>query len=541
MAVDAVVVEADMRCPEVELEFGGRPDLSCFVVRWPDGRLEMLTLRRFSLHMAGRLGFGRALHARRPVGELLTGAATLAVDASTPLTTAGQRALERPTGWRYDDLLVTGPGDRVRSVSVADLFSALARLHERRALEDPLTGLANRAGFTAAVVSALEHAPEERIAVLLIDLDEFKAVNDSLGHVAGDALLAEMAERLRGSLRTEDVVARLGGDEFAVLLRGASAAEADVTAERLLDVLHLPVGVEGRSLTVGASVGVAGHEGSGTYEELLRNADLAMYEAKRAGKGRWAPYRPTMHQRAVDRLALAEDVRGATTRGELRLQYQPVVSLRRDRVVGVEALVRWAHPERGLVPPLDFIPTAEQTGTIVDVGAWVLAEACRSAVGWDLELGVNVSVRELEHPDYVPRVHEVLERTGFPPDRLTVEVTESALAHETGTVMTALAALQRLGIRLAIDDFGTGYSSFSRLDRLPVAMLKIDRSFTARLQDTSVMRGLLGLADAMGLVALVEGVETAEAADRLRALGADLAQGYHFARPLDGADVAALL
>ncbi|HWT91800.1 MAG TPA: EAL domain-containing protein [Solirubrobacteraceae bacterium] len=543
LSTPAVVVPAELPCPDVELVFAERPELSSVVVELPDGGCHVLTRRRLSLEMAGRLGYGRALHANQTVGALTGGEPSLELAPGTGLVEAGRRALARKPGRRYDDLLVRAPDGRLRTVVVVDLLQELAGLHEHRASHDELTGLLNRAGFVEAVATAFDDGAPG--AVLFVDLDDFKAVNDSLGHPAGDVLLQDVAARLKDAFRASDVVARLGGDEFAVLLGAGGEEEAARAAERALLALSHPVVVGGESVRIGASVGIALASDAEDADALLRNADLAMYDAKQSGKARAGRYRPALHDRARARLELRSDLPSAIERGELLLHYQPVVDLGGSGVRGVEALVRWQHPTRGLIPPLEFLPLAEQSGAVVQLGAWVLDEACRQVAAWarPLHLAVNVSVVQLEEPGFAARVLAVVARHGLPVERLTLEITESAFARETALVLATLHELADAGVCLAIDDFGTGYSSFSRLDRLPVGMLKIDRSFTVRATPASsgVLRGMLGLADALGLQVLVEGVETPEQADLIRTLGGRLAQGYLFARPLPPDELEALL
>jgi len=552
IAAPAEVVDGATSCTDVDEQLVRRPDLSCVVVVDRNGAHHVLTRRTFALDMAGPLGYGRALHGRRAVLELASRTETLALPAATTLAAAGDMALDRAAARRYDDVLVTGR-PRLGTVSVTDLFSHLALVHEHRALHDPLTRLANRDGFAAAVERALGdgRAPTGAgVTVLFIDLDDFKAINDGLGHSAGDELISTLAARLRAAFRDSDVVGRLGGDEFAVLLVDGDEDTARGAAERVRTLLGHPVIIDDRVVHMGASVGIATQTGpERDVGALLRNADLAMYEAKRAGKGRHAAFRPALHERAVADLELLSDLSRAVARGEMRVVYQPIVHLETQAICGVEALLRWQHPRRGAIAPLDFIGLAESSGAITDIGAWVLGEACRQVSRWDggdlaatpLHLAVNVSVRQLESPQFVAIVAAALTESGLPAERLTLEITESGLARSDGTVLEVLDALHDAGVRLAIDDFGTGYSSFARLDGLPAGLLKIDRSFLARLDRTGsedVLRGLLGLARAMGIEALVEGVETAEQAAVMRRLGCRLAQGYFFDRPLEAGELA---
>ena len=433
-----------------------------------------------------------------------------------------------------------------------------------QAFHDSLTGLANRALFRNRVEHALARMRRQRrpIAVLLLDLDGFKTVNDSLGHAFGDAFLAAVADRLRGLLRPSDTPCRLGGDEFAVLVEDlAEPVDATIVAERILDALREPFEVDGKEVVTGASIGITiaesrprkGAAGARDADDLLRNADVAMYTAKSRGRNRCELFKPSMHQAMLDRLDLEADLRRAVERGEFVLHYQPTVALATGSISGMEALVRWVSPDRGLVPPGMFISVAEDTGLIVPLGAWVLEEACRQAVAWRHEFGadapatmsVNLSARQLRQPLLVAHVRRVAEAHGVPPGRLCLELTESAVMEDTELYVELLAALHRLGVRLAIDDFGTGYSSLTYLKRLPVDTLKIDQAFVAGLgcdaSDTAIVRSVVALAHALGLQVVAEGVETQSQVDELTALGCDLAQGFYFARPLPAAELSELL
>jgi predicted signal transduction protein with EAL and GGDEF domain len=354
-------------------------------------------------------------------------------------------------------------------------------------------------------------------------------------------------------------VARLGGDEFAVLLREVGGAgDAVVVAERVARALAAPFGVHGVELRVGASVGialgadaaVADRDGDG--EDLLRFADVAMYAAKHGGKGRHAVFEPAMHLRAQERRALEHDLREAVARGELVLHYQPIVRLDTGRVTGAEALVRWQHPGRGLVPPGEFIPLAESTGMIVEIGRWVLEEACREAARWRAAAGdgaptvaVNVSAAQIQHPGLLDEVRGALGAAGLPARALTVEITETAMLADTEAAVARLHELKAVGVMLAVDDFGTGYSSLSYLQRFPVDVLKIDKSFVDRVaadgRDPVLTRAIAALGGALGLRVVAEGVERAAQPGALRALGCGYGQGYHYARPLPAAEFAALL
>src|SRR5579863_7568296 len=423
---------------------------------------------------------------------------------------------------------------------------ALEEQLTHQAFHDPLTGLANRALFFDRVTHALERRErmQEGLAVLFLDLDNFKTVNDSLGHAAGDRLLVAAAVRLGVCVRAADTVARLGGDEFAVLIEDASGDLASVAAERITAALRAPFELEGKEVFVTASLGIAFAESGSTSSELLRNADMAMYTAKGRGKGRSERFETRMHREALDRLELEADLRRALERDEMTLQYQPIVSLDAGGVIGMEALVRWRHLDRGLMYPGQFIPLAEETGLIVGIGEWILREACRQAKAWDtkwhpavpLSLTVNISGQQLKHPGVVDVVRRALARSGLRPHDLVLEITESVLMQDTETMLDRLTELKAVGVRLAIDDFGTGYSSLSYLQRFPIDILKIAKPFVDDVGTgaghPALARAIIALGESLSLRTIAEGIELREQWLGLRALGCEMGQGYFFARPL---------
>jgi diguanylate cyclase (GGDEF)-like protein len=437
-----------------------------------------------------------------------------------------------------------------RQVLVALDNAAFAAEETRMAYSDPLTGLGNRALLAAEVARAQRAARGGgRLSLLLLDLDGFKAVNDSLGHEAGDRLLVRLSERLVATVGPDDVVARLGGDEFAVLVEAETPGAGLRTARRLLDALGSPVEFSGRTVRVTVSIGVVEQAGGDTGD-VLRDADVAMYAAKAAGKACVRQFEPAMRRAVVARAELEADLRHALDRGEFSLRFQPVVDLDTREVRGAEALVRWQHPRRGLLAPNAFVPLAEEVGLVGELDRWVMDEACKVAAGWQLlrpgvTVSVNVTADRFAATDLVGAVAEALAETGLPPQCLTLELTETALVADAEATISRLGALGALGVQVAIDDFGTGYSSLAYLHRLPASILKIDKSFVEGLgtnaESTALVRVIMGLADTFGLRTVAEGVETESQRALLRALGCTTAQGYLFAPPLEAADLEALL
>jgi diguanylate cyclase (GGDEF)-like protein/PAS domain S-box-containing protein len=409
---------------------------------------------------------------------------------------------------------------------------------------DPLTGLMNRSTFVTRLDDALDRRSHRRgtVAVLFVDLDNFKVVNDSLGHGAGDRMLNAVSERLRGVMRTQDVLARFGGDEFTVLIADVrDEQDALLVAERMQGALEAPITVDGAQRFVTASVGVSFNAEAQHADELLRDADIAMYHAKKLGKARAEVFNLSMRERVVEQLELEVGLRGVETRGELRLAYQPQVALTGHAIRGVEALLRWQHPRLGLLQPYRFIPLAEQTGLIVPIGAWVIDEACRQLVAWDiegLEVAVNVAPAQLAaSAGLLETVARALARHRLAPERLCLEITETAMLVEDDGMLATLASLKDLGVRLAIDDFGVGHASLGHLRKLlPIDTLKIDRSFVSGMigdqDDARIVHGLVRMAHSLGLHVVAEGVETAEQAAHLDAIACQSAQGFYFGHPL---------
>jgi len=458
--------------------------------------------------------------------------------------------------WRWIDVTFTNllhdPSVRGIVTNGRDMTEA-RRFQDQlsyQASHDELTGLANRALFTKRMARAVSASSGPgTVAVALVDLDDFKAINDRLGHTVGDAMLIAVAARLRGCLRPGDAVARLGGDEFAVLLGDLRPGESSQVAERIIFALAAPVRAAGHDLLAQASIGIADNDSDLGAAELLRRADVAMYSAKELGKSRYAHYNADLDARAVEHARLAAELRQALDRNEFSLMYQPIVALPDGDITGVEALVRWNHPERGFVSPADFIPVAERTGLIVPLGAWVMETACRQAAAWLDEYGeraparmaVNVSARQLLEPTFPQVVAGVLAGTGLPAQMLTIEITETAV-FGGGPAVDAVTAVHALGVDIALDDFGTGHSSLGLLRTCPVDVIKVDKSFvdgvTGTVEQEAIATSIGQIAHALGLRAVAEGVETAAQAERLHVLGYRLAQGFHFARPMRADDLA---
>jgi diguanylate cyclase (GGDEF)-like protein len=414
----------------------------------------------------------------------------------------------------------------------------------REAFRDALTGLPNRALFMDRLSHALTRAERcgSNLAVLFLDLDRFKILNETLGQEVGDCLLREVAERITTCLRPEDTVARLGGDEFGLLLEDTvELAAATAVAERVSAEIQRPFVVDGRDILISASIGIAlTRGGSMQPDEVLHNADLAMYQAKAEGRARYELYQPGLSVSTRERLDLQSDLRTAGARQELSLRYQPVVTLASVRAVEVEALIRWDHRRRGALLPADFIALSEESGLMVPMGQWVLREACRQARAWQrdvpLIVGVNLSASQFERDALPDEIAQILRETELDSSRLQLEISEAVLMRDDPKMFDRLDALKKIGVRLAIDDFGTGYASLSYLKRLPVDCLKIDRSLIKGVgfdnEDTAIIRAVVTLARSLGITVTAEGVETTEQLSQLRELGCEQGQGYYFARPV---------
>ena len=463
---------------------------------------------------------------------------------------------------RFDDPDIAGCLLNIRDQSERLVLEEALR---HQAFHDPLTALPNRALFEDRLAHAFDRTVRggHSLCLLLADLDDFKDINDTYGHALGDAVLIEVAERLKGVVRTDDTVARLGGDEFGILVEELDIEhDGEHAAERIIEVLAEPVVVGDIEVFAHASIGIALGTASGgmrkettsqLVEKLLIDADLAMHEAKRQGRRGFRYYASSMEKGIKERMAMRSDLERGLSRGEFVLYYQPIVSIETSAVVGAEALIRWQHPERGLVPPMEFIPLAEKTGLIVGIGHWVLEEACREAAGWDVDgssgvapyVSVNVSSAQLQQAGFVVEVEDVLDTTGLEPARLVLEVTESALIEDSEGNVLKLAQLRDIGIRLAIDDFGTGYSSLSYLRQFNLDILKIDKSFIDVLgrdsKGSALVAAMVAMGTSLSMEVIAEGIEDHGQLEDLRTLHCDLGQGYLFAKPVTAAALVILL
>ncbi len=531
-----------MRIIDLESLFMSDPTLSSVVVL--ADQVSCITRTWFFDQLIGPLGYGRGLYGRREVSALPE-CSTLTLDAETPIVEATQAVLLRPEVNRYDDVVVRFANGEYCTFRVAELFAELAHLQAYGGLHDALTGLPNRRLFFDCLSEVHGQAlvePKRLFAVLFVDLDDFKTINDGLGHDAGDTALLEAAHRLSRLDRSDVTVARLGGDEFGMLVESLSSeAEAHDIAEQIAQLMNRPLQVGAETVALSASVGVAIGPDGASPDEMMRNADLAMYSVKHRRKGQHAFYDRAMHTRARERLEMRGQLDGALERGEFRLVYQPVVEMRDELTVGAEALLRWERPGEGLVSPAEFIPLCEQTGLIVPLGRWVLESACRQAVTWiesdplhrDLLMSVNISPRQLQEAGFADDVKRILRDTGLPAAALVLEITESSLIENLHDAVEHLLPLKRRGVQVALDDFGTGFSSLGYLAELPIDIVKLDRSFVNHTAHRGLIKGIVALAHSLNQIVIAEGIEEAQQARDLQAAECYWAQGFHFARPME--------
>ncbi|MFI5013275.1 MAG: putative bifunctional diguanylate cyclase/phosphodiesterase [Hyphomicrobiales bacterium] len=562
----SIVIDCD---PVQETAAGGivydrfrrEPDTLIVAVLSRDGRpVGLIERHSFMLRMAAE--FGRALFARRPV-SLLMDANPLIVDAQAEASEFMRRALlDRPSDLLRGFIVTDGghylgvgtPIVLLRMISDenqrrADEMGKLAEGLARMAHRDALTDLPNRVAFRLELENALRRRQRavDLVGVLCVDLDNFKSVNDTLGHPAGDALLQAATERLKHCVRAGDTIARLGGDEFAVVQTGlADPADAGRLAGRIVAAMSEPFELQGHQIVIGASIGMAiAPNDGGDPDELLKKADMALYRAKNEGRNGFHFFEPGMDEALRARRLLETDLRQALVDGAFELHYQPLFDLSRATISCCEALIRWRHPERGLVPPGDFIPLAEETGIIVGIGEWVLRQACAEAARWPdgIKLAVNISPAQFRSRNLVPLVISALANAELSPRRLELEITENVLLNDTAGNIEMLYQLRDLGVQIAMDDFGTGYSSLGYLRDFPFDKIKIDRSFVRDLHDPSaksIVKAVTGLATALGIATTAEGVETVEQLEQLRNEGCDEVQGFLISKPRLPDDLATL-
>jgi len=553
LAIEVPTISADTSVAQVDKLFRRDSRLRSLIVRLDTG-VALLCRDEFDDLLSGPFGYGRSLHSRSVAGEVVR-PGTLVLGADMTLSEAAGRILARDDSNRYRDALVIAADGSTAVVGVSAIFEQLASVFRHVALHDPLTGLPNRRLLDQQGADLVQRGVDPAtIAILYVDLDGFKLVNDTLGHRAGDDLLVGFAGRLRSCLRPEDSAARLGGDEFAALLVGVSEPQALAVAERIILAASTPFVHDGESIHVSASVGVAmandiGHEhGLSQFDALLRLADGAMLQAKRSGKHRVERIPAGEHTDSVIRqAAIRRRLRSALPDGRgLTLHYQPKLDLRTGRVDAVEALLRWYDDELGPISPAEFIPVAEDSEQILRLGAWVMREACRQARCWlddgqPRTVSVNVSPVQFRDTALVQVVRSALAEHALPPALLRIEITETSAVLDLGTTLLRLDELNRLGVLIELDDFGTGFSSLSMLRQLPLSAVKIDKSFIDDIDtddaNSALIEGVVGAAHALGLTVTAEGVERVAQLAVLRGLGCDSAQGFLIARPQPALDL----
>jgi diguanylate cyclase (GGDEF)-like protein len=499
----------------------------------------------------------RELLGRKPISSFMDGN-PLVIDMHTGLDDLSHTIMQSGMHYMHDGFVITEHGKYAGMGTGYDLMKAITERTQanlyRLAHHDALTGLPNRLLFIDRLGQAMAQANrnERLVAVMLLDLDRFKAINDTLGHTMGDLLLRNVAELLVSCVREDDTVARLGGDEFTIMLPEIQyIQDAATVAQKILDAFTQPFFLDGHELFIGTSIGIALYPFNEDLNLLLRDADIAMYEVKQQGGNNYQFYTTEMNTASLRRLSLEGALRRALERGEFVLHYQPQFDLARGEIVGAEALIRWQHPDLGLLGPMEFIPLAEENGLIIPIGEWALRAACAQNRAWQLaglpplRMSVNLSVRQFYQKDLVDTVSRILEQTGLDSRYLELEITESCLMQNTQTTMTMLSEFNRMGVRFAIDDFGTGYSSLAYLKRFPIDTLKIDRSFVCDIgsdpDDAAIVKAIVALAQSLEMRVIAEGVETREQMDFLRAHRCDEIQGYLVSRPLPAEDFAVLL
>ncbi len=548
-------VPPDTPAAEVFEMFVGNPDLIALPVV-ADG-VPTGSINRKKMVESFARPYTRELFGRKPIAMLMD-TRPLVVDAHTDLDDVSRMIMESDMQYMYDGFIITADGLYAGMGTGHDLMRAITERTQahlyRLAHYDALTGLPNRLLFRDRLNQAMSqaHRNERLVAVMLLDLDRFKAINDTLGHSVGDLLLKAIALRLGASVREGDTVARLGGDEFVVILPDISyIRDAAAVARKILDLLHEPFELRGHEVFVTTSIGISIYPFDEDIESLIKNADTAMYQAKERGGNNYHFYTADMNAANMRRLALENGLRRALERNELALHYQPQVDITSGAIVGVEALLRWHHPELGMIPPADFIPLAEETGLIIQIGAWVLRSACAQNRAWQsagyppMLVTVNLSARQFGEMELLDTVHDALHDAGLEPHYLELELTENVLMQHTQTTITVLDQLHARGIRLSVDDFGTGYSSLSYLKRFPIDTLKIDRSFVcdinADADDAAIVKAITAMGHSLDIRVVAEGVETEEQLQFLRELRCNEVQGFYFSPPVPAAEVEHLL